>query len=502
MAEHQVNTSNLIKSVFQSRIGALSSEAAYKYRKTLADLDNFLTAHSIPLSDINSTAIADWTIELLRQGLSKATIVQRLNILNTLLKAAADKEVIPVMTAPRDIARALEAGTMRLPLLNPTTFEQTLAAQRATAGEEKTTDIYADMLLLATLQRGTSLTALASLTKEDTRQYKGLAAHITGRNADNRRKFIFDIKQSYQTPRQIATEAGQRLRDTFPAITGTTETNASDKKSASLFDALSASLWTAYAMRSGATASQAAASIANANTATPLYTIPTEMTATETVTDEANADDAARTSSIEKAAQTWQQAVETLLSRDLPGWYAMRLRRGVRFEDFRKLLYDRLQAVPELFYPVETIRKHLGGKTKIVEHPFISGIVFFKTHPENILPMFARIGDKAWCIRHTDSAESPYARISQSDMQRFQRAIGHFTADTELHPLGTLIPKPGEKVILIHTDYEGRQAEVEEIVESREDTAIIRVKLTTDFGYEWRINIDARQTEGKVSERG
>lgn len=87
-------------------------------------------------------------------------------------------------------------------------------------------------------------------------------------------------------------------------------------------------------------------------------------------------------------------------------------------------------------------------------------------------------------------------------MQRFQSAIGHFTADTELYPLGTLIPKPGEKVILIHTDYEGRQAEVEEIVESREDTAIIRVKLTTDFGYEWRINIDARQTERKVSERG
>lgn len=502
MAEHQANTSKLIRSIFQSRIAALSSEAAYKYRKTLADLDNFLTAHSIPLSEINPTAISDWTIELLRQGLSTATIVQRLNILNSLLKAAADKEVIPVMTAPRDIARALEAGTMRLPLLNPTTFEQTLAAQRATAGEEKTTDIYADMLLLATLQRGTSLTALASLTKEDTRQYKGLAAHITGRNADNRRKFIFDIKQSYQTPRQIATEAAQRLRETFPTITGTTETNASDKNNTGLFDTLSASLWTAYAMRSGATASQAAASIANANAATPLYTIPTEMTATESVTDEANADDAARTSTIEKAAQTWQQAVETLLSRDLPGWYAMKLRRGVRFDDFRKLLYDRLSAVPELFYPVETIRKHLGGKTKIVEHPFISGIVFFKTHPENILPMFARIGDKAWCIRHTDSAESPYARISQSDMQRFQRAIGHFTADTELHPLGTLIPKPGEKVILIHTDYDGRQAEVEEIVESREDTAIIRVKLTTDFGYEWRINIDARQTERKVSERG
>lgn len=499
MAEHQANTSKLIRSIFQSRIAALSSEAAYKYRKTLADLDNFLTAHSIPLSEINPTAISDWTIELLRQGLSTATIVQRLNILNSLLKAAADKEALPATTAPRDIARALEAGTMRLPLLNPTTFEQTLAAQRATAGEEKTTDIYADMLLLATLQRGTSLTALASLTKEDTRQYKGLAAYITGRNADSRRKYIFDIKQSYQTPRQIATEAGQRLRDTFPAITGITATNGSGNKSTSLFDTLSASLWTAYAMRSGATASEATASITPDNTARPLYTIPAYRT-----DDDASGDSyiAAQTSSIHEAAGTWQQAVETLLSRDLPGWYAMRLRRGVRFDDFRRELYDRLTSVPELFYPVETIRKHLGGKTKIVEHPFISGIVFFKTHPENILPMFAKIGDKAWCIRQSDSIEAPYARIPQRDMQRFQSAIGHFTADTELHPLGTLIPKPGEKVILIHTDYDGRQAEVEEIVESREDTAIIRVKLTTDFGYEWRINIDARQTERKVSERG
>ena len=80
-------------------------------------------------------------------------------------------------------------------------------------------------------------------------------------------------------------------------------------------------------------------------------------------------------------------------------------------------------------------------------------------------------------------------------MQRFQSAIGIFTADSELHPLGSLKPKPGEKVILIQAGYSNREAQVEEVMESDCGTVLFRVKLTTDYGYEGRATIDSRQID-------
>ena len=80
-------------------------------------------------------------------------------------------------------------------------------------------------------------------------------------------------------------------------------------------------------------------------------------------------------------------------------------------------------------------------------------------------------------------------------MLRFQKAIGVFSADSEIFPLGSLTPKPGESVILIQADYSGREAVIEDVFKNNCGTVMFRVKLTTDYGYEWRAKIDARQVE-------
>ena len=110
--------------------------------------------------------------------------------------------------------------------------------------------------------------------------------------------------------------------------------------------------------------------------------------------------------------------------------------------------------------------------------------------------MFSKIGDKAWCYRVTRESGSPYAVISPIDMRRFQMVIGVFTSDMEIHPLGTLVPRPGEQVMVVKAGYGNRQGEVEEVIEPTDGGSMIfRVKLSTDQGYEWRLDLDARQLQ-------
>ena len=108
--------------------------------------------------------------------------------------------------------------------------------------------------------------------------------------------------------------------------------------------------------------------------------------------------------------------------------------------------------------------------------------------------MFALIGDKAWCYRVTNTPGAPYAAISSRDMRRFQAAIGVFTPDIEIHTLGELTPRPGESVIIIKAGFDNREGEVEEVINDGA-TTIFRIKLSTDQGYEWRMDLDARQIQ-------
>ena len=84
-------------------------------------------------------------------------------------------------------------------------------------------------------------------------------------------------------------------------------------------------------------------------------------------------------------------------------------------------------------------------------------------------------------------------------MDRFQRAIGIFSSDTEVKPLGELSPKPGESVIVISAGFSGQTGTVEHIINKGCPSAIFRVKLDTDNGFEFRIDIDERQLERLIN---
>ena len=463
MTAHKPHTNREFFDFFRSRLSDLSAETASKYSRTISDLDCFLTGHRLSLSDLSPAMVADWAAELFRQGLAVNTVVRHLNILSALIKSASKKEMLPPDNFPRTLARIISESQNSTFKIQHSTFIPVL---REILKKQSHLNVYEDLLLFSLVNGALPLVEVAMIKKGDTDKYNNEVSRlIIARNQSPRREYVFDLRQSYATPRQLRSAITEGLKPLWEKIE--IPVNADP-------DEAVRSLWAACAIQSGATASEALGCVGgSAPYALPEFCIP--------------ANDIPDT-------RPWDNAVHSMIAHELPVWYAMHLRRGVSFDDLRKEIADRVRPVPELFYPSETVRRRVGNKTVFEEHPFISRTAFFKTRQENILPMFALIGDKAWCYRVTNTPGAPYAAISTRDMRRFQAAIGVFTPDIEIHPLGELTPRPGESVIIIKAGFENREGEVEEII-SDGATTLFRIKLSTDQGYEWRMDLDARQIQ-------
>ena len=466
---------------FRSRLSGLSAETASKYSRTISDLDCFLTGHRLSLSDISPAMVADWATELFRQGLAVNTVVRHLNILSALIKSASKKEMLPPDESPRQLAKFLADKKIQhskskiqnspaSPVENNSTFKiqnsKLILVLRDILKKQSDLNVYEDLLLFSLVNGALPLEGVAMIKKGDTDKYNNEVSRlIITRNQSPRREYVFDLRQSYATPRQIRSAIAEGLKPLWEKIEIPVNADPDDAVR---------SLWAACAIQSGATASEALGRLQGpAPYSLPEFCIP--------------ANDIPDT-------RLWDNAVHSMIAHELPVWYAMHLRKGVDFDDLRKEIANRVRPVPELFYPSETVRRRVGNKTVFEEHPFISRTAFFKTRQENILPMFALIGDKAWCYRVTNTPGAPYAAISTRDMRRFQAAIGVFTPDIEIHPLGELTPRPGESVIIIKAGFDNREGEVEEVF-SDGATTLFRIKLSTDQGYEWRMDLDARQIQ-------
>ena len=451
-----------LRDVFQSKLAELEPESVAKYSRTIRVLDAFLTAHSLALDTLTDTAVADWAVALLADGLKKSSVVRHLNILSSLLKRAAERGLTVPRRAPREVAKTMSEAGFSVPvLIEGGIADRLLVALRKTA-ERTPID---DLITFALLNGPMPLSQAIRLRRSDLGEGLDAASQaIVDRNVSPQRKYVFPLMQSYHTPAQIAAGVSARLARLAPELTGLDP------------EAVVASLFAALAMRGGATASQA---LALTGGSAP-YAIPAFVKAAALPAG---------------TAAELRENVATMLSPESPRWYALHMRRGVTFDDLSREIAARVNPTPELFYPCHTIKTKAGHRLRPTTRPILAGTVFFRTRPADIRPMFAAVGHMAWCYRLSTTPDAPYAVISAADMRRFQAAVGSFTPDTDVVPAGTLIPRPGETVLLITPGLEHRPALVTDILPASPgaDSIIVRVSLTTDAGYEWRMTVDPRQ---------
>lgn len=454
---------------FRSRLSGPKSESSMRYRKTLSELESFLIGHRLQFADLSETMMADWTTELLGRGLAVSTVKRHLNSLNGMVKDAVKGGMMQPNDSARTISKSLSELKSLPILLNSSTFETILSILRNAMKEQDDNkyNVFIDMVLFSILNGALPLDKVSRLRKEDIKEYDGEGLAILMRNMSARRDYIFDLRQSMLTARQLKASVASGVLSAF---------KLQFDNSGFEPDEFVRSMWAACAIRSGLSASEALGHVGG----TASYSIP-GFCRPAPVTDDSR-----------KAALF---AVNAVVGSEMPKWYVMQMRRGVVYDELRKDICDKIRPCPLLYYPCETIMRQRGNKKTVEERPFIDRIVFFRCIPDNVLPMFRVIGDKAWCYRVMGVPGTPYAVIPQRDMERFQRAVGVFTSEVEIHPLNELTPKPGESVILIKAGFGNRTATVEDIIKNDCGSAIFRVKLDTDNGYEFRIDVDARQLE-------
>lgn len=454
---------------FRSRLSGSKSEGSMRYRKTVTELESFLISHHLQFANLSEMMMADWAIELLCRGLAVSTVNRHLNSLNGMVKDAAKEGMILPNSSPRSVSKSLSELKSLPPLLGNSLFESVLSTLRDAMNErdDNNYNVFLDMVLISMLNGAIPLEMVSRLKKEDMQTYDGESLAILMRNTAARRDYVFDLRQSELTPRQLKASISAGVRSAFKPYFDESGFDA---------DEFVRSVWAACAIRSGLSASEALG-YAGGSAA---YTMPS-FCAQALVSGDGK--------------KEWMATINTMLCGGMPKWYVMQMRRGITFDELRKDIYENLRPCPVLYYPCETILKKRGNKRSVEERPFIDRTVFFRSTPENILPMFSLIGDKAWCYRLLGVPGSPYAVIPQRDMERFQRAVGVFTSEVEIHPLNELTPKPGETVILIKAGFGNRTATVEDVIKSDCGSAIFRVKFATDCGYEFRIDVDARQLQ-------
>ena len=332
-------------------------------------------------------------------------------------------------------------------------------------------------------------------------------------NGNARRKYIFPLNQSERTPAQLKKHIFKITNALFrrTRLPQATDPNRTVE-----------ALWAYAALRAGVPASTIVAHLGHAPLGLPVLKLCNISTLRE----------APILRSRYCEADTFRSIGSVFLDNP-PLWYAMSLRPGVRFTQVCRRIQllskphtaasaantqycaaDTSLSSIELFYPCEEIARAIGKKIVIKQRPFIHSVVFFRAKLTDIGPLFARIGDLAWCYRQSARPGAPYAEITQRQFQLFQQTIAHFTPDYEVAPTGELELKKDDRIQIVGGLFAGHEATFEGIVNGKavsnrleptnsnpslKDTpqnadapTVYRLNIIGDNGIEWRIHVDSR----------
>lgn len=445
---------------FRSKIEKMSPASQKNYRTALVSLQNFVQSDATPEEVMSTGMLSEWLLALSIKGLSLKTIRLYFDIVSALTSSANKEKLVSnavfdsIRTGLSNMVKGSTDVTARHKRLT------TMLASAQTMNEQDR--MAADMVLLSLSSGCMPVAQVALLTKDDISERN---ADIAKRHAEARRKYIFPLGQSLKTPRQVTREAetiiSSLLRRYNIGVAGVD------------VDITLRSLWAYAALCCGATGSMVLSCLGQVPADMPLFVLC----------------EAAATSAAER--NNLVDAVDRLLRHNPKRWFAMRLRRGVSPADIHSRLKTCNLEQLEIFYPCEEIARRVGRRLVVEQEPVLPQIAFFKSRLSDIMPLFARIGDLAWCFKSTPGAGAHYAPIPKAEMERFQQTIGHFTSEYEVAALGGLTLRPGDKVKVVGGIYAGRDGLIEGI-DSGDPATIYRLLLTGESGIEWRARVDSR----------
>lgn len=449
----------------------MPEKSAADYGKTLALLGDFAVVDGWSLANPTSAMLEEWCSYLYHLGFKTTTVVHCLDVFSALHKAAANEGLAEASGLFRLIKAKVRNGDMQKSLggFSPETFARIHKLLGLGDRLAREIGMYLDVFAVSVLTGCRPFAEVATLKKGDVALQSSAVATILERNAASNRQYVFALSQNSRTSLQIEKHLEERIAEIFES--------RGIRPVGSVWETARC-YWAYSAVKRG---------FSLVDVHKVLGTIPMALPAVE----------AARTSPRFTGDRDMIVASVGEAVLDNPvNWYAMRLRQAAKFEEVQR----RIEALDgevqpmELFYPAHEIMKRTKGASKMVMQPVIPGVVFFKSKLNNVAPLFAGIGDLAWCYRN-GGIDKPYAVISRNEMISFQRAVGQFTSDFEVGPIGSLALREGDTVKVVGGLFDGKQGELLKIMGEPEVGVIYRLKIIDEQGVEWRVRVDSRFTE-------
>lgn len=463
---HPTDISDAIGFFLTEAGNATNTATAAAYRKAAASLRRFAEGRPLRFGDFDEPLLDGWLTALFINGNSHKVATYYLRIISALYNRAVTRGIAPPTEAFRTAARRLDAiSGLDYDISRREADHKRLVAM-ARGGATSPgghLPVYADIFLASVLSGNMTPSEVARLKKADTGPFPPEMQAILSRHTGNRRSYVFDLRQPEMTGRQLDrtvdrnTAAVMRLH----GISGTPTQAPAD-------------LWAHAALKCGYTPQAITGCLGFRPTANPVFA----LCPMQPIPD--------------SDAMEMRATVARVITDDPLQWFVMRLRPASGFSS----LLQRLASIPSgnhaptLFYPCEEIATRIGRRLVWRDRPVIPDIVFFRSRRSHVRPLFREIGDLAWC--YTTGRSGTYAAIPDSEMQRFQQAIGQFTPEYEIYPAGTLTPAEGESVVIIGGLFTGQQGEIEKIMPGNADSIIYRVVFPDSQGIEWRVNVDSR----------
>lgn len=460
------------RSFFRAKIDEAANEKSFKgLRQAFSAFDRFWGGGALGFEDFTQEAVLEWCCWLLYEGYTQKTSAYYLRNLSALYGRAVKEGIAEENDVfCRTISKIMGLPhTMFVAKKNSNVVEKLQRLVRLNAGGNGGGTLSRDLVIFSVLNGGLRFEELAYIKKDDYKGSDPAIIEIVDRYSKPKNKYLFPLKQSERTPKQVRTFLKDRFSEALTLV-GISLSNPVDDTALEL--------WCATALRCNAGVSTVLGCTGRRPISDPVFALadPREVTADE------------------------RDCIMAMVSHaivDNPReWYAMQLRPTV---DYGKLmarlkLCEKDIRVPEMYYPCEEIAKRIGRRLVYKNRPVISGLVFFKSCMSDISLLFRCIGDLAWCYREGKDVGSPYAVIPQSQMRVYQTTIGIFTPRTEIFPIGTITLEKGDKVEVIGGSFLGRMGKFGTSFTKNKGTeaarTVYRLLLPDNNGIEWVVDTD------------
>lgn len=458
---------NSLLTLAQQEIDESGAELAGAYRKATRALVKYFPSGQLLFSDFTQAALRDWIVSMLCNNCSLRTVLYYLEnvaaIYNKGVKLGQARKTNSFSILKAELL-ATQGDTWGRGIKDSLNSLSRLAKGSLTL-RDGDMRYYADLLLFSFYNRGLAISEILNLTSKDLEGMPEEALKIAEKYRIPRRERIFPRGAVDNVEKRTKMMAHYAGIDTPPDMS---------------VGEITARLWILAALRLGIPAS----TIAQCR-------LP--QTADLALLNFAQDDEV--DISEEEVRRITSEVARSVIYNPLR-WHVMKLRPHRAYEEVVGRLKTSKFKHIEYFYPQDEISHKIGKKLEFERKPILPYVVFFRSKDTDIAPMFKQIGDLAWCYRYT--SRGAYAVISSSEMDRFQRTIGHFTPDFSIEPLGTTSVSIGERVRITGgpmAGYEGVVYKIDEPTSSTSNVRLFRLHVIGANGIEWKLAVDERQIE-------